>query len=232
MSPFLVLLLVSVIQPITEDRDTKHCWEISLPCFNKSTQVYKDNKKAVTTILTTNRQPKEMLTIKELADMFGISRQAMRKHVDNLETTYLAKNSQGYKTVLWSGVLQLADKLGQLELFQETTSHKENPYILSDSILTTELLTQLKQKDIQIEQLQKLLAQQQKLIDQQQQLTLQANKQIERLETQERLTTVPEEKTDNGQENIKVMDVSFNSDAQKKSATSEKKWWHFFRKQS
>ena len=54
-----------------------------------------------------------MLTVKELAELFGISRQAMRKHADNLEPTYLAKNSQGYKTVLWSGVLHLADKLGR-----------------------------------------------------------------------------------------------------------------------
>jgi len=59
-----------------------------------------------------------MLTVKELAELFGISRQAMRKHVDNLEPTYLAKNSQGYKTVLWSGVLHLADKLGRPDLLE------------------------------------------------------------------------------------------------------------------
>jgi len=38
-----------------------------------------------------------MLTVKELAELFGISRQAMRKHADNLEPTYLAKNSQGIR---------------------------------------------------------------------------------------------------------------------------------------
>ncbi|WP_270290991.1 DUF536 domain-containing protein, partial [Enterococcus casseliflavus] len=146
--------------------------------------------------MTTDRQAQEMLTIKELSELFGISRQAMRKHVDNLETIYLAKNNHGYKTVLWSGVLKLADKLGQPELFQETTQKQEIPDISSDLTLTTELLAQLKQKDDQIEQLQALLSQQQKLIDQQQQLTLQANKQIERLEAQERLTAVSEEQTD------------------------------------
>ena len=109
--------------------------------------------------MTTDKQPREMLTIKELSELFGISRQAMRKHVDNLETIYTAKNSHGYKTVLWSGVLQLADKLGHPELLQETTPHQERPDIPSDLSLTTELLTQLKQKDIQIEQLQALLAQ-------------------------------------------------------------------------
>lgn len=197
----------------------------------------------VTTLVTTDRQPREMLTIKELSELFGISRQAMRKHVDNLETTYLAKNSHGYKTVLWSGVLQLADKLGQSELFQETTQQQESPDMPSDLTLTTELLAQLKKKDAQIEKLQALLAQQQKLIDQQQQLTLQTYKQIERLEVQEHLTAVSEEQKDKEpstkqtapktpEESFKVTGFYFDPDAHKKSVPSEKKWWHFFQKRS
>ncbi|MCT8192172.1 helix-turn-helix domain-containing protein [Pseudomonas monteilii] len=194
--------------------------------------------------MTTDRQPRDMLTIKELSELFGISRQAMRKHVDNLETTYLAKNNHGYKTVLWSGVLQLADKLGQPELFQETTQQQESPDIPSDVTLTTELLAQLKQKDAQIEQLQALLAQQQKLIDQQQQLTLQANKQIERLEAQEHLTTVSEEqkdqepstkqtvyKTPEKAANVPYFHFDPESIKNDTSAHSNKKWWHFFRKE-
>ena len=122
-----------------------------------------------------------MLTVKELAELFGISRQAMRKHADNLEPTYLAKNSQGYKTVLWSGVLHLADKLGRAELLEAF----ELPDAASSDSIETKLFAQLQQKDAQIEQLQSLLAQQQKLLDQQQQLTLQANKQILLLTSQE-----------------------------------------------
>lgn len=198
----------------------------------------------VTTLVTTDRQAQEMLTIKELSELFGISRQAMRKHVDNLETIYLAKNNHGYKTVLWSGVLKLADKLGQPELFQETTQQQEIPDIPSDLTLTTELLAQLKQKDAQIEQLQALLSQQQKLIDQQQQLTLQANKQIERLEAQERLTAVSEEQTDKESLTKQTAPKSpekadrspyfyFDPEAVKSapSAHVKKKWWHFFRKE-
>lgn len=134
--------------------------------------------------MTTDRQPKEMLTVKELAEFFGISRQAMRKHVDNLEPTYLAKNSQGYKTVLWSGVVHLADKLGRPELLEAF----EIPDTASYDSIETKLFAQLQQKDAQIEQLQSLLAQQQKLLDQQQQLTLQANKQILLMTPQERLS--------------------------------------------
>lgn len=134
--------------------------------------------------MTTDRQPKEMLTVKELAEFFGISRQAMRKHVDNLEPTFLAKNSLGYKTVLWSGVLHLADKLGRPELLEAF----EIPDTASSDSIETKLLAQLQQKDVQIDQLQSLLAQQQKLLDQQQQLTLQANKQILLLTSQERFS--------------------------------------------
>ena len=122
-----------------------------------------------------------MLTVKELAELFGISRQAMRKHADNLEPTYLAKNSQGYKTVLWSGVLHLADKLGRAELLEAFGL----PDAASSDSIETKLFAQLQQKDAQIDQLQSLLAQQQKLLDQQQQLTLQANKQILLLTSQE-----------------------------------------------
>lgn len=125
-----------------------------------------------------------MLTVKELAEIFGISRQAMRKHVDNLEPTYLAKNSQGYKTVLWSGVLHLADKLGRTELLEAF----EIPDTASSDSIEMKLFAQLQQKDAQIDQLQSLLAQQQKLLDQQQQLTLQVNKQILLLTSQERLS--------------------------------------------
>ena len=78
-----------------------------------------------------------------------------------------------------------------------------------------------------------------------QQLTLQANKQIERLEAQERLTAASEEQTDQesstkqtapkpSEKADKVPYFYFDPESVK-SATSEhakKKWWHFFRKES
>ena len=187
--------------------------------------------------MTTDRQPKEMLTVKELAEIFGISRQAMRKHVDNLEPTYLAKNSQGYKTVLWSGVLHLADKLGRPELLEAF----EIPDTASADSIETKLFAQLQQKDAQIDQLQSLLAQQQKLLDQQQQLTLQVNKQILLLTSQERLSGDLNKELNNGSENFKTPQNVYDSPSeQEEKFTSEnevvrpkqerkKKWWHFFR---
>lgn len=78
--------------PLADGKEFSETFKYSL------TRVYtKDKNKVVTTLVITDRHPRQMLTIKELAEFFGINRQVMRKHVDNLETTYLAKNSHGYK---------------------------------------------------------------------------------------------------------------------------------------
>ena len=186
--------------------------------------------------MTTDRQPKEMLTVKELAEFFGISRQAMRKHVDNLEPTFLAKNSLGYKTVLWSGVLHLADKLGRPELLEAF----EIPDTASSDSIEMKLFAQLQQKDAQIDQLQSLLAQQQKLLDQQQ-LTLQVNKQILLLTSQERFSDDLNKESNNNTKKNKTPQNAYDSPSeQEEKFTSEnevvrpkqerqKKWWHFFR---
>lgn len=178
---------------------------------------------------------KEMLTVREIAELFGMSRQGMRKHVDNLEATYLAKNSHGHTTVLWSGVEQLADKLGQPELLRETTSPHEKTNKSSDLTLTTELLAQLKKKDEQIEQLQVLLTNQQKLLDQQQQLTLQTNEQIAFLTQQERLSEVLKELTDDYSKNDKTSQTASQSLSEQSGfekppkQLKQKKWWHFLK---
>ena len=178
-----------------------------------------------------------MLTVKELAELFGISRQAMRKHADNLEPTYLAKNSQGYKTVLWSGVLHLADKLGRAELLEAF----ELPDAASSDSIETKLFAQLQQKDAQIEQLQSLLAQQQKLLDQQQQLTLQANKQILFLTSQEHFSEDLNKECNNDTKNFKTSQSGYETPSEHKGKFTpenevvrlkqerQKKWWHFFR---
>ncbi|MBH1731537.1 HTH domain-containing protein, partial [Stenotrophomonas maltophilia] len=57
-------------------------------------------------------QPQETFTIKELSDLFKMSRQAISKHIQKLDSSMIAKNERGYKVVLRSGVLQLARNLG------------------------------------------------------------------------------------------------------------------------
>lgn len=121
----------------------------------------------------------KIFTVRELSEIFGISRQAMRKHVDNLDKQYIAKNSHGYKAVTVSGALSIADKLGNeraINRLSEVFNHEEKVDEINDSKVVYTLSEQLSEKDKQIEQLHQLL-------DQQQQLTLQANRQIESLQT-------------------------------------------------
>ncbi|EPC3628244.1 DUF536 domain-containing protein [Listeria monocytogenes] len=115
-------------------------------------------------------------TIRELSEELGVSKQRIQQVVDNLPTSKkpqkinnryvinidiqkeIKKNIQKSK----NGSNKENNKFGD----KKTTS--ENDYL---SVITM----QLKEKDKQIEQLQKLL-------EQQQILTLQANKKVERLE--------------------------------------------------
>ena len=137
-------------------------------------------------------QPKETFTIKELAELFEISRQAISKHVNKLDSSLLAKNERGYKVVLRSGVLQLArnldnftllNKLQDKELYSSTNTYNDSSnshnFSLLDQLLDENhfLREQLLLKEQNTQHMQKLL-------DQQQQLTLQANQQIEQLQHQ------------------------------------------------
>ncbi|WP_438762617.1 DUF536 domain-containing protein [Enterococcus sp. AZ135] len=144
-----------------------------------------------------------------------MSRQAMRKHVDNLDEQYISKNQRGYKVVSYLGVLSLADNLGRPELSDQLSQQEkihEKDYKNNDSEVVSKLSARLSQqlavKDEQIEKLQQLL-------DQQQQLTLQANKQIEKLQEQI-LLSAPEEKEES--EYTKT-----------DSSIEPKKWWQFWK---
>lgn len=174
-------------------------------------------------------QAKETFTVKELADLFGISRQAMSKHVNKLDSNLLAKNERGYKVILHSGVLQLASNLGNKELLDMLQPNNKKEAINTDKKEILEVASklhiqlskeneflqeQLREKDHQIKQMQKI-------IDQQQQLTLQANRQIEQLQEQLSLTS-------ENQENEKNSAVKPISD--KVEHVSEIKWWQLWKK--
>lgn len=142
-------------------------------------------------------QPQESFTIKELSELFGISRQAISKHVAKLDSSYIAKNSRGYKIILLNGARELASNLGNQELLDKLSvsedDKQESIDIESESIVALKLLDQLQVKDEQIATLQRLL-------DQQQQLTLNANHQIEQMQTQINLLQAPIKQTDTDQE--------------------------------
>ncbi|HHA4218751.1 TPA: HTH domain-containing protein, partial [Enterococcus faecium] len=96
-------------------------------------------------------QPKETFTIKELSELFEISRQAISKHVDKLDPSLLAKNDRGYKVVLRSGVLQLARNLGNQRLLDKLHEHEQNSdknaYIPTKNVVANELLDQLREEN-------------------------------------------------------------------------------------
>nr|WP_235587463.1 HTH domain-containing protein [Enterococcus faecium] len=96
-------------------------------------------------------QPKETFTIRELSELFEISRQAISKHVDKLDPSLLAKNERGYKVVLRSGVLQLASNLGNQRLLDRLHEYEKdndkNIYISSKNVVVNELLDKLREEN-------------------------------------------------------------------------------------
>lgn len=152
-----------------------------------------------------NVPPKEFFTIKELAQIFNVSRQAITKHINKLDDLYLGKNAKGYKTVTLFGVRILAQKIDCNELPEWLLSDSLDTRYTIDFIggnsVQSELLNQLHVKDKEIEKLTQLL-------DQQQQLTLKANNQIEQLQSQMNLLL---------------------SEPEKEKTSRLKKWWQYWK---
>ena len=149
-----------------------------------------------------------IISIKELSEELGISRQAVYKRIHQLPTQCQPKKIDG--------VYKLTPKTVDLiRNFEDVTTKLPTNDNQLVGIMKTQinelkedkerLYEQLFQKDKQLDHLQKLL-------DQQQQLTLQANRQNERLQLQlqffqEKDDEVEEEETD---------------------SPERKKWWQFW----
>ncbi|EGP5549383.1 TPA: DUF536 domain-containing protein [Enterococcus faecium] len=176
-------------------------------------------------------QPKETFTIKELSELFEISRQAISKHVDKLDPSLLAKNDRGYKVVLRSGVLQLARNLGNQRLLDKLHEHEQNSdknaYIPTKNVVANELLDQLREENKFLREQIALKEQNnshiQKLLDQQQQLTLQANQQIDKL--QKRLQLVYTEETSENESTT----LSEETESIEKQTKKKQKWWKLWK---
>ncbi|HAP6043033.1 TPA: DUF536 domain-containing protein [Enterococcus faecium] len=176
-------------------------------------------------------QPQETFTIKELSDLFKMSRQAISKHIQKLDSSMIAKNERGYKVVLRSGVLQLARNLGNQMLLDRLHEYEQdndkNVNIPSKNVVTNKLLDQLREENEFLREQLALREQNnshiQKLLDQQQQLTLQANKQIEKLQEQLQLTY-----TEEAPENDSTT-LSEATETIDKQIDTEKKWWQLWK---
>lgn len=151
-------------------------------------------------------------TVKELADEFGVSKQAIRKQLTgNFRGNYV-------KTVTSNGVdLLLIEEEGYLLLKKHfkgvvkggnRTGNVTTNQVTTDDFLKKQLENkdrQLLAKDEEIKQLQKLLEHSQNLIDQEQQLHLADQERIKEIEQPEKQNNptskeTKEETTDNQQE--------------------------------
>lgn len=133
-------------------------------------------------------------TVSELAEILGISRQAINNRVKSLPEEDLDKNDKGVTVVVRSGLIKLEEiykkTIFEDEPVSEEAKQREFLEILVDEKNTeiTRLYEQLKAKDEQIsakdEQLKVKdvqIAEKDKQIDQQQQLTLTAMQDKEQL---------------------------------------------------
>ncbi|EOS8056656.1 DUF536 domain-containing protein [Enterococcus hirae] len=149
-------------------------------------------------------------TIKELAEDLGVSKQAIRKYFNKLPTELTPKLIGGKYVISIKAQEFIKNSINQINAVDTEVGSSV------DSIL----LSELKEKNKQINYLQTTIETQQKLLDQQQQLTLQANKQIEKLQEQLQLTyteDTPESST-----------TSVTEENEKEPIIDEKKWWQFW----
>lgn len=155
-------------------------------------------------------------TIKDLAEEFHVSKQAIRKRLsaDFRENYVQTVTRNGVKTLVvsYKGYLLLKQHF----LGSNTTDNQSETVASNDENSIIDFLhEQLQEKDTQLKQMQKLL-------DQQQQLTLQANQQIEKLQEQLQLTYT-EESSEN-----KSTTLSEETESIEKQSKTEKKWWQFW----
>ncbi|EMF0076330.1 helix-turn-helix domain-containing protein [Enterococcus hirae] len=167
-------------------------------------------------------------TIKELAEELGVSKTAINKKVsDENRKLWFAKIGNKFlineigQIAIKSMFLTENENLKRKPVVEKSkTENHKNANQVPNLELVSFLKKQLDQKDIQLQEKDTQIKQMQKLLDQQQQLTLQANKQIEKLQEQLQLTyteDTPESST-----------TSVTEENEKEPIIDEKKWWQFW----
>lgn len=172
-------------------------------------------------------------TVSELAEILGVSRQAINNRIKSLNEADVEKNDKGVTVVKRSGLIKLEEiykkTIFEDEPISDEVKHREFLEILVDEKNTeiTRLYEQIKAKDQQLAELSNQLkvkdvqiAEKDKQIDQQQQLTLTALTERDhlKLELAETKTAVEER-----EEHIKVI-------IQDKAAKKKGLFSHLFRK--
>lgn len=126
-------------------------------------------------------------TVKEVAEMLGVTKQTVQYHLKSLPTNYTTKSDKNIIYIKPLGQKALSDKIDKRKQFsvdKETVKTDKEPTkeTVRNGKEIDHFKEQIKEKDQQIAQLLESQKQLQKLIENQQILTLQANQKIEKLE--------------------------------------------------
>ena len=125
-------------------------------------------------------------TVKQVADMLGVTKQTIQYHLKSLPVNYMEKNDRNIIYIKPLGQKVLSSKISNKKnksVGKETSSNdRETTKETVDKTEIEYLKTLIKEKDQQISQLLESQKQSQRLIENQQVLTLRANQKIEKLE--------------------------------------------------
>lgn len=178
------------------------------------------------------------LTIAEISTKTGISKQRLYRFLNqnSIKPSIKKSNKSFYNEAVQSLIYQhfkQSMKSSNIDINNTSdtnpdTNYKEKSlntdskedFIAIQTPIQTILEKELNFKNREIEKLQNLLQENQKLLDQQQQLTLQANKQIEKLQEQI-LLFAPEDKEEPETKENEHTDTAF--------VFNHKKWWQFWK---
>ena len=119
-------------------------------------------------------------TVKEVADMIGVTKQTVQYHLKSLPENYTTKSDKNIIYIKPLGQKALIDKIDKRK--QSSVDKEPTKETVENDKEIEHFKAQIKEKDQQIAQLLESQKQLQKLIENPQVLTLQANQKIEKLE--------------------------------------------------
>ena len=121
------------------------------------------------------------MTVTELSEAFGVTRQAMNNRIKKLSDEYLAKNDRGVTVVNEDGIKRLEKHYGKLILEDQSDKNQEgekNSINIDFDKIITQLIedknTEISRLSEQIAMKDHQIAEKDKQLDQQQQLTAKA----------------------------------------------------------
>ena len=157
------------------------------------------------------------ISVKELSEELGISRQAVYKRINQLPISSQPKKIDG----VYKLTAPIIDLIRNFEDVTTEVTTDDNPKVVMMETRINELKEVQKKLYEQLDQKDKQLHQFQTLLDQQQRLTLQTNKQIEQLQL---------ESSKNAEENTSQKDnYVFNADTEKETEPAQAKKGFFSR---